>query len=45
MNLILDTHVFVWWTLTPGKLSSTVIDLINNDDNWLFLVIKPSILS
>ncbi len=39
MKLILDTHVFIWWTLTPEKLSSTVINLINNDDNRLLLSI------
>lgn len=39
MNFILDTHVFIWWTLTPEKLSSTVIDLINNEDNGLLLSI------
>ena len=39
MNLILDTHVFIWWTLTPEKLSSTVINLINNDYNRLLLSI------
>ena len=43
MNFILDTHVFIWWTLTPEKLSSTVINLINNDDNRLLLSIASEI--
>ena len=39
MNFILDTHVFIWWNLTPENLSSTVTSLIDNDDNTLFLSI------
>lgn len=38
MTLILDTHVFIWWTLTPEKLSSTAIDLINNNNQLLLSI-------
>ncbi len=37
MNLILDTHTFIWWTITPEKLSKTASELINHSDNRLFL--------
>lgn len=39
MNLLLDTHVFIWEVLEPEKLSPTVINLIKNKDNKLLLSI------
>ncbi len=39
MNFLLDTHVFIWEVLEPNKLSQTVINLIKNKKNKLFLSI------
>ncbi|MFP4222261.1 MAG: type II toxin-antitoxin system VapC family toxin [Phormidium sp.] len=37
MRLLLDTHVLIWWTLTPEKLSQRVTTLLANRENELFL--------
>ncbi|MBU0701946.1 type II toxin-antitoxin system VapC family toxin [bacterium] len=37
MKLLLDTHVFIWWTSEPEKLSSKVIDLCEDSTNSLIL--------
>jgi PIN domain nuclease of toxin-antitoxin system len=37
INLLLDTHVFIWWSISPKSLSSQVEKLIANTDNALFL--------
>lgn len=37
MNLLLDTHVFIWWSISPKRLSSQVEKLVSNVDNTLFL--------
>ncbi|MGK7894729.1 MAG: type II toxin-antitoxin system VapC family toxin [Xenococcus sp. (in: cyanobacteria)] len=37
MNLLLDTHVFIWWTISPNRLSEKVSELIANPKNILFL--------
>ena len=37
MNLLLDTHVFIWWSISPKHLSSQVEKLIADVDNALFL--------
>lgn len=39
MNFLLDTHVFIWEVLEPNKLSQTVVNLIKNKNNKLFLSI------
>lgn len=39
MKLIIDSHIFIWWTLTPEKLSKTAIDLLHDDENTLLLSI------
>jgi PIN domain nuclease of toxin-antitoxin system len=33
MNILLDTHVFLWSLFTPGKLSKAVIREIKSPDN------------
>jgi hypothetical protein len=30
MNLLLDTHVFIWWSISPKRLSSQVENSIAN---------------
>ncbi len=37
MKYLLDTHVFIWTTVSPEKLSNRVIDLILDSKNTLFL--------
>ena len=37
MNLLLDTHVFIWWDSDPDKLSQAVLEAIKDKSNTLFL--------
>lgn len=37
MNFLLDTHVLIWWSISPGNLSEQVRNLLDNVDNQLFL--------
>jgi len=37
MNLLLDTHVFIWLSLTPERLSEQVTDLLMDETNLWFL--------
>ncbi|RUM58964.1 MAG: hypothetical protein DSY59_02145 [Persephonella sp.] len=37
MRFLLDTHVFLWACVEPEKLSETVIEIIENSQNVLFL--------
>ena len=37
MNLLLDSHSFIWWRDEPVKLSSTAYDEILNPSNDIFL--------
>ena len=37
MNLLLDTHVFLWWNEASPRLSRRVIDLLSDPHNRLFL--------
>ena len=37
MNLLLDSHSFVWWRDTPAKLSSLAFAEISNPNNNIFL--------
>jgi PIN domain nuclease of toxin-antitoxin system len=37
MRYLLDTHVFIWMMSSPDKLSSKVIELIEDGNNLLFL--------
>jgi len=39
MKILLDTHAFVWWNLTPEKLSLNGLNLIDNQENILYLSI------
>jgi len=39
MKILLDTHTFVWWNLTPDKLSLNGLNLIDNQENILYLSI------
>jgi len=37
MNLLLDTHTFIWWSCNPEKLPSNLLSLLKNPGNTLFL--------
>lgn len=37
MNLLLDTHTFVWWRDDPEKLSTKAFELISDPDNEVYL--------
>lgn len=39
MKILLDTHAFIWWSLTPEKLSLSGLNLIENQKNNLYLSI------
>ncbi len=39
MRLLLDTHVFIWWSDEPEKLSERVLHACLNNDNHLILSI------
>jgi PIN domain nuclease of toxin-antitoxin system len=37
MNILLDTHIFLWLNDTPEKLSQPALDACQNLDNTLYL--------
>ncbi len=37
MNILIDTHVFIWWDSEPGKLSKRAFELCVDPDNTLIL--------
>lgn len=37
MNLLLDTHVFLWWAIEPHKLSVPVLGALQDRANKLVL--------
>ena len=37
MNLLIDSHTFVWWRDEPHKLSHTAFAKISNPSNYVFL--------
>ena len=37
MNLLLDTHTFIWWAGEPEKLSARALQALEDENNHLFL--------
>ena len=37
MNLLLDTHVLLWWLTDPAKLSRPAADAIGSGENLVFV--------
>lgn len=37
MNILFDTHCWLWWLVEPEKLSQTAIATIQNNQNQLYL--------
>jgi PIN domain nuclease of toxin-antitoxin system len=40
MNLLIDTHVFLWWDSQPEKIPTRTLSALEDPDNmvWLSLV-------
>ncbi|MCF2150842.1 type II toxin-antitoxin system VapC family toxin [Desmonostoc muscorum LEGE 12446] len=39
MNLLLDTHTFIWYVTDNSKLSNQVLELINDENNQILMSI------
>lgn len=39
MNFLLDTHTLIWWSIDPIRLSQQVRNLLDDENNTLFLSI------
>ncbi len=39
MNLLLDTHIFIWWDSQPERLSSQAESLLHDPKNSIYLSI------
>ncbi len=37
MNLLLDTHIFIWWQLEKHKLSAARLQMVEDENNALYL--------
>ncbi len=37
MNLLLDTHIFIWWEIEMYKLSAKRLQMLEDESNTLFL--------
>ena len=37
MNVLLDTHAFIWYSISADKLSKNALDAINTHENRVFL--------
>ena len=37
MKLLLDTHTFIWWTISVARLSSQALSVLQDRQNVLFL--------
>ena len=37
MNVLLDTHCWIWWLISPERLASRSINLLKNGENTVFL--------
>ncbi len=37
MNLLLDTHVLLWWLDDPGQISREALSAIQNQENTVFV--------
>ena len=42
MRLLLDSHVFVWWALTPERLESTALTAIENAANEVYFSVASA---
>ncbi|MCH9741385.1 MAG: type II toxin-antitoxin system VapC family toxin [Epsilonproteobacteria bacterium] len=37
MNIIIDTHIFLWTVSEPEKISSSKVNIMNNPENTIFI--------
>lgn len=42
MNLLLDTHSFLWWCITPHRLSAPALAVCQDDSNSLYLSVASA---
>ena len=42
MNLLLDTHAFIWWANEPDKLSDRVYSLLKSRENQIILSVASA---
>ncbi|MBN2510542.1 MAG: hypothetical protein JXB03_09700 [Spirochaetales bacterium] len=42
MNILFDTHTFLWWTALPEKLPSTLCILLKDTEHTLFFSTSSS---
>ncbi len=37
MKYLLDTHIFIWWTINHSRLSENAAEIISDSDNLIYL--------
>jgi PIN domain nuclease of toxin-antitoxin system len=42
MNILLDTHTFLWWDANPGKLPASLMDVLTEPGNRIFLSVASA---
>ena len=42
MNLLLDTHAFIWWVNEPDQLSDRALNLLKNRENQIILSVASA---
>jgi PIN domain nuclease of toxin-antitoxin system len=42
VNILLDTHVFLWWDSDPAKLPAGLVELLTDSENQLFLSVASA---
>jgi PIN domain nuclease of toxin-antitoxin system len=39
MKLLIDTHIFIWWTFEPSKINDKLLNILLDSNNSLYLSI------
>lgn len=42
MEILLDTHTFLWWSIQPEKLTPVVLQALQDPDNRIFFSVVSS---
>lgn len=42
MKLLLDTHIFIWWSNEPERLSQSFLSALKDESNTLFLSVASA---
>jgi PIN domain nuclease of toxin-antitoxin system len=40
-NLLIDTHILIWWLASPEKIKQGHLDLISNPENTVYVRVLP----